>query len=88
MACLLLTGCGHLPEQINETAIAAITNTPSATPPPNLTATNQAIRAATQTMQVFNARVKLTEFAKPTTTTTIAKAGLMPEEIQTVVFCF
>lgn len=90
LICLLLAGCGLPPEQITETAMAAQTqtqkavgtSTPSATPQPNLTATNQAIRAATQTMQVFNARVKLTEFAKPTATA-IAKAGLMLEEIQT-----
>jgi hypothetical protein len=92
LICVLLTGCGLPSEQITETAIAAqtqtqkaaSTNTPSATPRPNLTATNQALRAATQTMQVFNARVKLTEFAMPTTTA-IAKAGLILEEIQTAV---
>jgi len=89
LACILLAGCGLSPAYITETAmaaqtqtkLAAATATPSSTPLPNITATYQAIRAATQTQQVLNSRVRLTELAAPTATA-IAEAGSMFEEIQ------
>lgn len=92
LVCLLLTGCRLSPEQLTETVIVAKTQTPktastsapSATLQPNLTETQKANRAATQTMQVLNARVKLTEFAQPTATA-LAKAGIILDEIQTAV---
>lgn len=89
LTCLLLIGCGLSPEQVSETAIAAQTqtqkaaptNTPSATPRPNLTETQKAILAPTQTMRAANARARLTELAQPTATS-IAKAILLLKEIQ------
>ena len=89
VVCFVLIGCGISPEQGTETVIAAQTktqkavptNTPSATPSPNVTATYLAIRAATQTAQVFNSRIKLTAFAAPTSIA-IAEAGQVLEKIR------
>lgn len=92
LTCFLLIGCGPSPEHITETAIAAQTETQKAAPTGtqsataqlNLTETQKANRAATQTMQVFNARLKLTEFAQPTAMA-LAKAGIILGEIQSAV---
>jgi len=92
LMCSFLIGCGLSPEQLTATTIARQTLTqkalqtsaPSSTPLPNLTETQSANHAATQTMQVFNARVKLTEFAQPTTTA-LAKASIILSEIQSAV---
>ncbi len=80
LICFLLAGCGSSVRQPTQPTPAP-TDTPSPTQTPDLTATNRAIRSATQTVQSANARVRLTEFAIPTSTA-VAKAGLMLEEIQ------
>jgi hypothetical protein len=72
LACIFLMGCGPSPEQLTATAVMAQTQTQQAiqasmspTPPPNLTATNEANREATRTVLMLSARATLTEEAKP-----------------------
>ena len=74
LICVLLSGCGISAKQPTATATAIATSTETLTPQPNLTATNRANQAATQTMRVNNSRATLTEIAGPTVTA-IAKAA-------------
>ena len=91
LICAFLLGCELSPEQLQLTAVAGQTLTqqaiptdrPSSTPEPNLTETQKAIQAASQTERASRVQATQTEIAKPRLTAA-AKVATVLDKIKKV----
>src|SRR5215510_5842731 len=78
LICAMVSGCSSVAQQ---PPTATVTITQTLTPRPNLTATHEANRAATQTKAIEISHAALTRVAVPSVTA-IAKAAIMFDEIK------